>query len=77
MLRHHASGGPIWARLDSPRSAVVAVDMIGDAWDALVASQPVDERGRLEDGMMAATVTPGPNVEALSGHVAEGGGVVV
>ena len=77
MLRYHAHGWPVRPGLHVSRSAASAVGVIGDAWHPLVAPQPVDDRGRLDDGMMAAAVAPAPDVEALGSHVAEGGGAVV
>ena len=77
MLRHHSHGRPVRPGLHFPRSAVPAVGMIGDARDALVSAEPVDQCSRLKDGMMAAAVAPAPDVEALGGHVGEGGGVVI
>ena len=77
MLRHHAQGRPVRPRLHVSRSAVPAVSLVGDARHALITAEPVDQRCHLEHGVMAAAVAPTPNVEALSGHVAEGRGTVV
>ena len=77
VLCHYAHGRPVGACLHGPRSAAPTVGMIGDARDALVSAEPVDERGRLENSIMAAAVAPAPDVKTLGGHVAEGGGAGV
>ena len=72
MLRHHTRSRPIRSRFHVPRAAVPAVGMIGHVRHALFPTEPVDQRRRLEDGMMAAPVAPAPYVETMDGHVAEG-----
>ncbi len=77
MLRHHADCRPIGPGFDVPGSAVPAVGMIGDARNALIPAESVDDCGRLDHGVVAAAVAPAPDVETLIGHVAEGRWTVV
>ena len=72
MLRHHTACEPVRPRLHVSGFAPSAVGMVSHARHPLITAEPLYQSGRLEHGMVTAAVAPAPDVETLSGHVAEG-----